>query len=119
MHQEDAGPAPVANPFRGLVQYQRNDPLFARDQDVELIQSRLWSNRVTVMFAGSGVGKSSFLNAKLTPSLEEIFKPEHVGVPDAISWARDDPRKALSEVKQRVTAGKPTRRGSIIILDQF
>ena len=66
-----APPIEAGNPFRGLAQYQRNDPLFARDKDTELIQSRLWSSRVTIMFAGSGVGKSSFLNAKLIPSLEQ------------------------------------------------
>jgi hypothetical protein len=112
-------PIEAGNPFRGLAQYQRNDALFARDKDTELIQSRLWSSRVTIMFAGSGVGKSSFLNAKLIPSLEQIFRPEHVAVPDANSWARVDPRKALADAKAQVLAAKPTRRGSIIVLDQF
>lgn len=114
-----APPIESGNPFRGLAQYQRNDPLFARDKDTELIQSRLWSSRVTIMFAGSGVGKSSFLNAKLIPSLEQIFRPEHVAVPDANSWARVDPRQALAEARAQVLAAKPTRRGSIIVLDQF
>lgn len=119
MHQVAATIDAVVNPFRGLAQYQRDDPLFARDKDVELIESRLWSSRVTVMFAGSGVGKSSFLNAKLIPSLEQIFQPQHVAVPDANSWARVDPRAALIAAREQVTSGKPTRRGGIIILDQF
>ena len=116
---EAAHPLERSNPFRGLAQYRRNDHLFARDKDAELIQSRLWSSRVTVMFAGSGVGKSSFLNAKLIPTLEEVFRPENVAVPDANSWARVDPKQALAQAKAQVTAGKPTRRGGIIILDQF
>ena len=111
----------IDKPFKGLAQYRRDDPcpLFARDKDVELIESRLWSSRVTVMFAGSGVGKTSFLNARLIPALEAIYGPEHVAAPDPHSWARLDPRKELANAKAKVSQGRVTRRGGIIILDQF
>ena len=111
----------IEKPFKGLAQYRRDDPcpLFARDKDVELIESRLWSSRVTVMFAGSGVGKTSFLNARLIPALEAIYGAEHVAAPDPHSWARLDPRKELATAKAKVSQGRVTRRGGIIILDQF
>lgn len=65
-----------ANPFRGLTPYGEKDRawLFGRDKDVVLMQSRIFSGRTTLLFAGSGVGKTSFLNAKVMPELEEQFE---------------------------------------------
>ena len=121
MHVQAVADIVIKKPFKGLAQYRRDDPcpLFARDKDVELIESRLWSSRVTVMFAGSGVGKTSFLNARLIPALEQIYGAQHVAAPDPHSWARVDPRKELAAAKQKVTSSPSTRRGGIIILDQF
>jgi hypothetical protein len=40
-----------------------------------LLRSRLLSSRTTVLFAGSGVGKTSFIRAKLIPELHESYIP--------------------------------------------
>ncbi len=111
--------ADLANPFLGLVPFASGDPLFARDRDVELIQSRIWSSRVTVLFAGSGVGKSSFLNAKLIGALREWFGAKYVVSPGAECWAREDPHQAFIAVKQALCDLPATRNGGIIVLDQF
>jgi WD40 repeat protein len=64
-----------ANPFRGLTPFGREDSqwLFGRDKDVVLMQGRIYSGRTTLLFSGSGVGKTSFLNAKIIPELEDVF----------------------------------------------
>lgn len=64
-----------ANPFKGLQPYSRADRewLFGRDRDLILMKDRIFSARTTLLFAGSGVGKTSFLNAKIIPELEDQY----------------------------------------------
>ena len=105
------------NPFRGLVPYEERDTLFARDADVDLIQSRMWSSRTTVLFAGSGVRKTSFLNAKLMPTLKNVFGGGNLVMP--VKWALTNPAAAIAAARAQVRGGESSRRGSIIVLDQF
>lgn len=61
------------NPFKGLRPYLKEDEhkLFGRDRDHVLIKTRIVSGRTTLLFAGSGVGKTSFLNAKVIPQFQQ------------------------------------------------
>ncbi len=61
------------NPFKGLRPYCEDDSdrLFGRDRDLVLMKDRIFSARTTLLFAGSGVGKTSFLNAKVIPELRK------------------------------------------------
>jgi WD40 repeat protein/tetratricopeptide (TPR) repeat protein len=63
------------NPFRALLSFERKDRdlLFGRDGDLTLMVDRLMSRRATLLFAGSGVGKTSFLEAKLVTELEDRY----------------------------------------------
>ena len=63
------------NPFPGLRSYSAAEAarFFGREQDLGLVTSRIFSCRTTVLFAGSGVGKTSFLEAKLMPALSGKF----------------------------------------------
>ena len=63
------------NPFKGLHPYTTadRDKLFGRDRDVILMKDRIYSARTTLLFAGSGVGKTSFLNAKIIPELQTYY----------------------------------------------
>src|SRR4051812_16409740 len=72
-----ASPAAVkANPFIGLESYteDQGNRLFGRDRDLLLMADRVTSKRTTLLFAASGVGKTSFLRAKVCPSLERYYK---------------------------------------------
>jgi hypothetical protein len=85
----DARPAPK-NPFRGLTPFQEGDELFGRDRDLIVFEDRMYSARTTLLFAGSGVGKSSFLNAKVLPAL----KHDHCVVRHA-RWGARAPLEGL------------------------
>ena len=63
-----------ANPFRLLDPFTKRDRLFGRDADVALVVARIASARTTLLFAGTGVGKTSFLQAKLIPTLEQDYR---------------------------------------------
>ena len=61
------------NPFKGLRPFQQNEELFGRDRDLILMKDRILSSRTTLLFAGSGVGKTSFLNAKIIPAFRDRY----------------------------------------------
>jgi hypothetical protein len=108
---------PGSNPFRGLVPYEQTDQLFARDADVQLVQSRFWASSATILFAGSGVGKSSFINAKLLPALRTRLGEGHVFAPK--EWTKDDPTSRVKEQLVAIAANRTTRKGNVLVLDQF
>lgn len=83
-----------ANPFLGLKPYELKDrqKLYGRDKDLLLMKDRIFSARTTLLFAGSGVGKTSFLNAKIIPELDpQYFIVYHN------QWATDEPLVALTK----------------------
>jgi WD40 repeat protein len=124
-----------ANPFLALRPFKREDAprFFGRDGDLVLVKSRLVSARTTLLFAGSGVGKSSFLNAKLAPDVESQWQ-----IVAHRSWATRPPLEAvqlsiaanaphatgieglpLCDQVERLIASAAGARGCLLILDQF
>jgi hypothetical protein len=89
----------LPNPFRGLTPFEEKDrhELFERDVDVEAIVGHLWSSRVCLLFAGSGVGKTSFLRAKLVPHLKSILGRQCVFSPE--KWAQQEPVASLRNLE--------------------
>ncbi len=65
----------IENPFKGLRPFEQDDEarLFGRERDLILFKERVLSSRTTLLFAGSGVGKTSFLNAKVIPELAKRY----------------------------------------------
>jgi hypothetical protein len=122
------------NPFLALRPFKREDaPLFfGRDADLVLVRSRLVSARTTLLFAASGVGKSSFLNAKLAPAVEGQWR-----IVTHRSWATCPPlegvRRSLAaqapalgleplpmcDQAARVITSSGDGRGCLLMLDQF
>ncbi len=52
-------------PYIGLRPYTRDDSalFFGRDGDTQILLDKILANRLTLLFAASGVGKSSLLQA--------------------------------------------------------
>jgi hypothetical protein len=106
------------NPFLGLVPYKAPQRLFERDGDVEVVVARLWAGPVTVLFAGSGVGKSSFLYAKLKPSFEEMFGANTVVLHN--TWSDETPEITLRKLHDKFRSNPAASQEThILILDQF
>lgn len=84
-----------ANPFKGLQPYSQQDQekLFGREKDLVLIKDRIYSAKTTLLFAGSGVGKTSFLNAKVIPEFRQQYSTFYHN-----DWAGKD--KPLDAVKK-------------------
>jgi hypothetical protein len=125
---------PLSNPFLALRSFRREDAdrFFGRDADLVLLRSRLYSARATLLFAGSGVGKTSFLDARLTPALEREWlivthrdwaaRAPLEGVQRAIAAAAPSLGvAALAPADQidRITKASSAPRECLVVLDQF
>lgn len=110
----DGSPRP--SPFRGLEPYSKQDrmKLFGRDTDLLMVRDRIFASPTTVLMAGAGTGKTSFIDALLAPDLSERFA-EHYDVVVHRSFSTLDP---WAGVASAIAARRP-RCGLILILDQF
>src|SRR5205085_3565341 len=71
------------SPYRGILpfRYVDRDLFFGREQVVERLLAKVLLYRLTILFGDSGAGKSSLLNAGLTPALQkENLIPERLRV---------------------------------------
>ena len=124
-----------ANPYVGPRPFQRKDAprFFGREREVRDVVSLVIAQRVVLLYAASGAGKSSLLNAGVLPTLED-----EKGV-DVLPVARvraDDPGRgenvfvsALVSSLDEASAGladllerRPKRRAEALrtlVVDQF
>lgn len=65
--------APVGNPYVGPRTFSRQeaDRFFGREREARELFSLIISERLTLFYAQSGAGKSSLINARLIPQLQE------------------------------------------------
>lgn len=81
-------------PYVGLVPFSESDAryFFGRQRDGEVVVANLTTARLTLLYAGSGVGKSSVLRAGVLPRLQEIAREcyEDLDEPDAaVAYIRE------------------------------
>jgi hypothetical protein len=128
----------LEGPYVGLRPFERAEQaiFFGRALDAGFLKDKIFSARLTLLYAPSGVGKSSILRTLVTPALEE----QHAWVKYVDNWTADDPCAALktrlvkfaselgipdagkdsptlTEVVSRIA--KADDRTAILILDQF
>jgi WD40 repeat protein len=125
----------LTNPFRGLESYKDNERLYGRDADLLLIRDRVYSGRTTLLFAATGVGKTSFLKAKLLPDLKPQFRccylnewtdPDIRAIVDhgvraslglSVSAGDTPPDSLVARVRDAAEGDSP--EGFLLVLDQF
>src|SRR5690349_4591951 len=91
------------SPFAGLNYYTENDSkwFFGRDAERQTIVGNLRATRLTLLYADSGVGKSSLLRAGVASKLLELAHRRHVQrgsaqyIPILFSSWKDEPADAL------------------------
>lgn len=68
--------AAVREPYKGLRPYEESDQdlFFGRDDERDVLIDKVLTNRLTLLFAATGVGKTSLLQAAVLPSLKD---PRH------------------------------------------
>jgi hypothetical protein len=138
-------------PYVGPRPFGRDekDLFFGRDREARDLCSLVVAHPIVLLYAASGVGKSSLLNAGLIPLLEargyEVLRPARVSgrIPDAVkdtgvdnvyafnilsSWAGPsvDPRDLVKGDIASFLAARPHRKDAagepvlrVVVLDQF
>jgi hypothetical protein len=90
------------HPYIELAAFDKRsrDRFFGREEDIERIVRRIESNRLFVLYGASGVGKTSLLQAGVTPRLEHTDPPYTVifvrAFRDPHQAIRDEVLKALA-----------------------
>lgn len=87
------GNAPVKkiqNPYIGLRPYKESESAFfyGRDTDRKILVDLILASRFTLLFAASGVGKSSLLQAAVLPQLKDPHQ-ENLDAVYCNNWAGD------------------------------
>ncbi|WP_347248371.1 hypothetical protein [Zoogloea sp.] len=124
-------PADVHEPYIGLKPYTEaeRDRFFGRERDAQLLINKLFSHPLTLLYAPSGVGKTSLLRALVIPEL----RAEEAQVVYFDKWNTPDPCDAVAQA----VAGGPVAAGQgqlaeaaraalgrdsstlVLVLDQF
>jgi WD40 repeat protein len=94
-------------PYVGLVPFDESDApyFFGRRRESELIVANLTASRLTLLYAASGVGKSSVLQAGVLPQLRQIAAESYqdLGVPDAaVVYIREWSQATLDTIATEV-----------------
>jgi hypothetical protein len=143
-----AAPERPATPYKGLVPFAEADApfFFGRDDERLIIAANLRSSSLTILYGGSGTGKSSVLRAGVIPDLRRTMSQnlETRGAPGyavaAFSSWRDDPAaglaRAIEDALDEVVEGRASSNAGalsvllseageqvegklLVILDQF
>jgi WD40 repeat protein len=119
---------PGEAPYKGLSPYTEADSewFFGRDSQVRVVSTNLMSARITVLYAGSGVGKTSILRAGVLPALHKEAR-RSVGRDRRAEFAvalhsrwQDDPITSLREAVASAVAdagGRPPALERFVHLD--
>ncbi|RWX42987.1 hypothetical protein H206_03294 [Candidatus Electrothrix aarhusensis] len=122
----------AVEPYIGLRPFSENerDRFFGRDREISILLNKIRANRLTLLLAASGVGKSSLLRAGIMPKLrkdsniELIYYRDWASSPHAfkqtVSAHYDEPHKEKAPLKNILRACTLFSSGQLIIfLDQF
>lgn len=109
----------AVNPFVGLRPFHEDERhlYFGRDLEADYVETRSTMNPLTLMFARSGVGKSSFLISRMIPQLRAKYHVDYIN-----EWGGKQPDwivgNAMKMARTRFQDTNPPDL-QFLILDQF
>lgn len=105
------------NPFVGLRPFREDERhLFTgRELASEYVETKSALNPLTLLFARSGIGKSSFLTSRLIPQLRDEHHIVYIN-----EWGERKPEAIVREALDRLSSVpiEPGKR-AYLVLDQF
>jgi len=80
-------PPTFTEPYKGLRPYEEQDKdnFFGREAETQILVDKVLANKLTLLFAASGVGKSSLLQAAVIPQLKSV-EGHHLDVVYHKNW---------------------------------
>ena len=104
VEQPDKANNPCAhNPYPGLRPYEENEQhqFFGRDADTQILLDKILTHRLTLLFAATGVGKSSLLKAAVIPQLKSA-SGKHLDVVYYNDWVTAPLAGLKAEIRRTV-----------------
>ena len=105
----------TANPYVGPRPFALGERLYGRDEDLAQLRLRLLSDRIVLLYAPSGAGKTSLVTAGLVPALThlgfEVLGPTRLGTPLGPD-AADLGNGHISNFERSLAAGVDQRCGA-------
>ncbi|GAK53773.1 PBS lyase HEAT-like repeat [Candidatus Moduliflexus flocculans] len=100
----------IQSPYKGLAPYDIGDKdnFFGRERETEILLGKMFAKNVTLLYAGTGVGKTSLLRAKIIPELTERHALDVVYYADWVSEPLEGLKTAIR--KALIANGKITER---------
>lgn len=103
----------TANPFVGPRSIRVDENLYGRDDDISRLFYLLLADRLVLLYSPSGAGKTSLLNAGLTPRLrdeEDFFVVREIMVGKAVEEGASEANRYLLAAKQAIECALPASR---------
>src|SRR5438477_2417731 len=104
-------------PFVGLRPFREDERHFfmGRELASAYLETRSAQNYLTLLFARSGIGKSSFLTSRVIPELREEHAIVYLN-----EWGGKKPEAVVREGLDRLSSTRNgSRQTSYLLLDQF
>jgi HEAT repeat protein len=91
-------------PYKGLQPYteQDKDNFFGRESEKRILIDKILTHKLTFLFAASGVGKSSLLQAAVLPELKNPTRPDRA--PLDVIYYKDWVDNPLNTLKKEIIA---------------
>jgi hypothetical protein len=77
-----AGPPAAGNVYVGPRPFRTGEALYCRDRETDELAGLLLSQRLVLLHSPSGAGKTSLINAKLVPAMQDEFLVPMCPAPD-------------------------------------
>jgi formylglycine-generating enzyme required for sulfatase activity len=83
-------------PYKGLAPYEQEDQnnFFGRQQEKAILLGKILAHKLTLLYAATGVGKTSLLRAAVIPELQDLHH-ENLDVIYYRNWSIEDPLVAI------------------------
>jgi WD40 repeat protein len=117
---ESAGHSDVTlkEPYVGVRPYEESEHslFFGRDRDQQLLRNKIYSTQLTILYAPSGVGKTSLLKALVIPAIRG--RGDKIAYVD--QWLKGDPCVGIkTTLVEQFAAGKgdPQRLAQLSLIE--
>jgi conflict system STAND superfamily ATPase len=110
------------HPFIGPRPFEEADAkaFFGRENEIAALTAEVVSTQIVLLYASSGSGKSSLINAGLIPAMRsEGFKASQARLNTLVSGDSQRPVDLLCEAVRNSALQSSTERPSLLVLDQF
>lgn len=100
----------LSNPWNGLRTYAEGEPIYGRNEEIQVLSQLILQSHQTVVYGRSGIGKSSILNAGIFP----IVRSQGI-FPVYVRFEHNVDKSYLQQIKDAIRREVEKSQGDIIV----